>query len=283
MGTLKTLGLAGLLAFAAGTASAADLLPPPLPAPPLPEPAHDFGGWYLRGDVGVGHYGNGDIRFPDVAPGTFVFVGDAWDSAAFVGAGVGYQFNSWFRVDVTGEHRGSAGFKTRDTYSYINGLGNASDGTNLYTGQMSSSVFLLNAYVDLGHWYGFSPYVGVGIGGAYKNFYGFTDQSLQFDRVTRVTGASFGTLNDSSETSFAWAVMAGLGYSVTPNFTVEVGYRYLNLGEGKTGQINCICGGNPAFGFRVKDIESHDFKLGMRWHLAMPAPGIAPPPLIRKY
>lgn len=284
MGTLKTFGLVSLLALATvGTASAADFLPPP-PLPHYAEapPLDIGGGWYLRGDVGVGSYQNGDISYPDLAPGTYQFSGDNWDGAAFVGAGVGYQLNNWIRFDVTGEYRTSGSFSTRDQYSYINVVGNRTTGTNLFRGNMSAAVFLANAYVDLGTWGGFTPFVGAGVGAAYKSFHGFTDQGLQFDTVTRITGASAGFLNDSDSTSLAWALMAGIGYSVTPNFKVELGYRYLNLGEGKMGNINCICNAT-ALGFKVKDIDSHDFKLGMRWHLAGAAPTIAPPPLIRKY
>jgi opacity protein-like surface antigen len=285
MGTLKTLGLVSLFALATvGTASAADFLPPP-PLPHYAEaPSVEIGGsWYLRGDVGVGAYQNGKISYPDLAPGTYQFLGDAWDGAAFAGLGVGYQLNNWFRFDVTGEYRTSGSFSTRDSYTYTNAVGNPTNGTNLFRGNFSAAVFLANAYIDLGTWGGFTPFVGVGVGAAYKSFHGFTDQGLQYDTVTRITGASTGSLTDSDSTSLAWALMAGVGYNVTQNFKVELGYRYLNLGEGKLGRINCICG-TSAPGFKIKDIESHDIKLGMRWHFAGPSPVIAPPPpLMRKY
>ena len=57
MGSFKSLALAGVFAVAASaTALAADMLPPPPPMPygPAPVPVEFGGGWYLRGDVGVG-------------------------------------------------------------------------------------------------------------------------------------------------------------------------------------------------------------------------------------
>lgn len=49
MQSLRNFALAGFaaLAFAPGAALAADM---PIPAPVV----EDFGGWYLRGDIGVG-------------------------------------------------------------------------------------------------------------------------------------------------------------------------------------------------------------------------------------
>ena len=38
-----------------------------------------------------------------------------------------------------------------------------------------------------------------------------------------------------SKWNFAWALHAGLAYKVKPNITVELGYSYLDLGNGMTG------------------------------------------------
>ena len=74
--------------------------------------------WYLRGDVGVGVQSFKSFDFTQTNAAT----GGAWPASwridqkdikdtAFVGAGVGYQWNSWLRFDVTGEYRADVKFK----------------------------------------------------------------------------------------------------------------------------------------------------------------------------
>ena len=78
--------------------------------------------------------------------------------------GVGYEWNSWLRFDVTGEYRTKAAFKATGRYTdFCAGGGNCFD---VNTGNFSSAVFLANAYVDLGTWWCLTPFIGVGVGGA---------------------------------------------------------------------------------------------------------------------
>ena len=39
---------------------------------------------------------------------------------------------------------------------------------------------------------------------------------------------------------------AGLAYKVTPNFTVELAYRYLDMGDGLTGDLRTFDGTNTS-------------------------------------
>ena len=79
------------------------------------------------------------------------------------------------------------------------------------------------------------------------------------------------------------AVYAGLAYQVTPSFTVELAYRYLNLGGATTGPTNSFDGVTVVNGtpFQFKDLTSQDIKLGVRWNLDSPTV-YAPPPVVRK-
>jgi hypothetical protein len=67
----------------------------------------------------------------------------------------------------------------------------------------------------------------------------------------------------------------------------------MNLGAVNSGTINCICG-QSFQGFKVKELTSNEFRIGMRWlfgdigPIAMappPAPEYIPPqqPIVRKY
>ena len=119
MGRSKALILATLVAASASSAAfGADLLPPPPQLGP-PPPMDVGGGWYLRGDVGVGAVQMSNWRstlqpfdetgnaFNAVAVPSFAAMGDQ----TFGGVGVGYQFNHWLRADITGEYRTEATYR----------------------------------------------------------------------------------------------------------------------------------------------------------------------------
>lgn len=278
MGSMKSLALAGVFAaVSSASALAADLLPPP---PPMhyPPPPVEFGGWYLRGDVGVSSYANGTFSSPDQPPA--VFFGEDLGAGAFAGVGIGYQFNGWLRTDLTAEYRFSKGFKVFDRIDFV-GAGGVPGVTHETThGDFTSAVLLLNGYVDFGTWWGITPFVGAGVGFARNMLSGFSDTSLT--TIAGVTTPSGGWSGNGDKTNFAWALHAGLGYSVTPNLKLEAAYRYLNLGEAVTGTLNCFCG-QTFSPLKVKEIDSHDIKIGFRYLLAAPPPPIYDAPIIRKY
>ena len=92
-------------------------------------------------------------------------------------------------------------------------------------------------------------------------------------------GLAFG--DNVSKWNFAWAAHAGLAYKVTPNFTVELAYRYLDMGDGLTGDLRRFDGTNTINNpMTFKNITSHDLKLGVRWDLT--SPQVYAPPLMRK-
>src|SRR5262245_40963415 len=270
MGKVKTLVLAGATALIGSATFAADLRVPQYVEPALV----DTGGWYLRGDIGVGAQSFKGFDFTQ----TNVLTGGPWPATwridqrdikdtAFIGGGIGYQWSSWLRFDFTGEYRSDVKFKA--VGSYINfpnpALGRAFD---VYDGDHSAFVGLANFYIDLGTWWCLTPFIGAGVGGAYHRTASLTDFGINTDGL----GASaFGfATNDQNTWSLAWAVQAGLAYTVTPNLKLELAYRYLNMGEAKTAEVQCGAsgcgtGGGPRAFYTLTDFTSHDFKLGMRW------------------
>jgi opacity protein-like surface antigen len=277
MGSIKAFFMAGALAvLVPGFAVAADLLPPP-PPPQFEPPPPQYGNWYLRGDVGVGAASISDLR-STFDPGFFV-PGDAFNSktigdSAFVDFGVGYQFNNWFHADVTGEYRTAANYHAIESFTMPT-CPFASCFDN-YNASVSSIVGLVNGYIDLGTWYGFTPYVGAGIG--------FTDNIVRGLTDVGVTEGGFGFASDHSSISLAWAAMAGISYAITPNLRLEMGYRYLNLGTVTGGAIQCQ--DTPFCGHEIQkfNLSSNDIRLGMRWMFADVAPPPPPRlPLVTKY
>lgn len=284
MGKLTALLLTGTAAIGLiGSAVAADLPPPPA-FEPVPVETVDFGGWYIRGDVGVGITSKPEIRSSFDA-GAIVpnpkFDEQRLSDVAFVGAGLGYQFNHWFRADVTGEYRTSQAINATESYGVSPGV----RGYDAYLGDVQSSVFLANGYIDIGTWYGITPFVGAGIGGAYNRIYGLTD----YGQGGFNEGVGFA--RDKGKFELAYAAHAGLSYAVTPNLKLELAYRYLNMGDATSNPIYCqnVSGGCPHEVQKYK-LEAQDVKLGMRWMFSDIAPPelYAPPPpmqapLIRKY
>jgi opacity protein-like surface antigen len=273
MRSVKSLVAAGAASLLSSMAFAADM---PIMAPSYaPPPIEDFGGWYLRGDIGFSNQRVSRLNNALDVNNTTSQQQLGFNSAGIFGVGVGYQINHWFRVDATGEYRGNSNFFGTDHITYPGGVG-----TDTYHATKSEWLAMANAYVDLGTWWCVTPFIGAGVGGARVSIANFTDQGIANNGGGALPGLAFG--DNVSKWNFAWALHAGVAYHVTPNFTVELAYRYLDMGNGLTGDLRTFDGtnniNNPT---TFKDITSHDLKLGVRWNLETP-PAYEPPPLVRK-
>ena len=256
------------------TAFAADM-PQPLPQPqiayqPLPivieQPAS---AWYLRGDIGVGITSQVDFLFIQnpLNSSNFAIQHSAMADTVLFDFGIGYEFNNWLRFDVTGEYRSKAAINAFGIYSFGGGVFG-----DQYNAFLKSTVFLANAYIDLGTWNCLTPFIGFGIGGAYNTFSDLTDIGIA------TSGNGIGT--NASQLNFAWALHAGLAYNVTQNFTMELSYRYLNYGS-VSDQIYCMGGCIPDT-YKLQNLTSQDFRFGMRWRFPIESTPImvAPQPVM---
>jgi opacity protein-like surface antigen len=290
MRSVKFLIAAGAVSLMSTAAFAADL---PIAAPPMysPPPPADFGGWYLRGDIGMSNQNVSSVKLDNPAAYqglTSYNQTTNFDSAGTYQIGVGYQFNNWFRADVTGQYRGSANFKGTDLITYPWGGGLASGADN-YGGSKSEWLFLANAYADLGTWWCVTPFIGAGVGTARVQISNFTDTGITNANFTGlgapvVSGppvASFASAGTGTEWNFAWALHAGLAYHISPSATLELAYHYINLGNGVTGLAQAFDGSSGGHPFNFHDITSNDVTVGVRWDLDTPPPPPMPP-LVRK-
>lgn len=302
MGSLKTFAFAGaVLVGATVSASAADLGPrhaPPPPPVPVATPIAEASGWYLRGDIGIAHQDMkptlDDRRF---VPGTVGVHDFSQSKVPFVGIGAGYQWNSWLRTDVTAEYRVESRFSFEDKScggSIAAGPAFATPGQacattvgltgfnnrNFYNGRISSTVFLFNAYLDLGNWSGFTPFVGAGIGYASHRISNLTDVGAQSNytagALTSVSSSGLVSFANRTQGSVAYAVMAGVGYDVSQNVKLELGYRYLNMGKVKGQSLACFNGTCGDF-MNYKDIHAHEVRLGLRYMFGAPSYAAAAP------
>lgn len=250
MAKLSTYALAGALAFALAPVAgyAADLPEPPALEPVAPV---EFGSaWYLRGDVGYKIY-----RKPDVSYGKYGFKNQDLDDTAVVGGGVGYKFNKWFRTDVTLDYEFKSDFDGK-LICPSQPCKDAYPGQTVFSresAKVSAITPLINGYVDLGDWHGVTPYVGAGVGASYINVsdYSFVNPD-----------GSKGKQKGDKDWSFSWALMAGVGYNISDNLIVDLGYRYLNLGDGKTKKVN---GFDGAKSVKFDDLQAHEFRVGFRY------------------
>jgi len=260
-------------AFAADMPIAPPLPPPPYQPPPMmyaPPPAivaQPQGGWYLRGDVGVGiqtfaNFSHAQTNSAFVWPASWQIVQKDIQDAAIFGVGVGYELNNWFRMDLTGEFRTKAMFKATGSFTnFCAGGGTCFDVTE---GNISSAVVMANAYLDLGTWWCLTPYVGAGLGGAFNRITGVQDLGINSSGTV-----GFGLTNgDLGAWNMAWNAQAGLSYNVTNNFKVDFNLRYLHLGSPQTAEVFCqntpVC---PGALYNLTDLNSWDFRIGLRWML----------------
>jgi opacity protein-like surface antigen len=297
MGRFKALTFASVLALgAAQAAQAADLLPPPPPieAPPLRGAViDDPGGFYLRVDGGLANnmasglrstFADGNTMATLGATENNVSLSDSW----LLGIGVGYQFNSWLRADLTGEYRTSANYHSSSSNKWgtpatnPNGCpagGPVSCGDE-YTGLVKSGLLLFNTYLDMGTWRGFTPYVGAGVGAAIYQTSDIKDTS-QFPNNN---ATAWGYANNHVGVNLAWALMAGVSYHITPSLLIDASYRYVNMGDFKTGAILCNDMSSCHFETQQFTATANDVRVGLRW-LAAADPVIFDPglPVRAKY
>jgi opacity protein-like surface antigen len=272
---LLAAGAASMLSTAALAADMAIAPPPPQMYAPPPQ-ADDFGGWYLRGDIGTT---NQNVKFVDTGTPSYENRGFEASSSTLFGLGVGYQFNNWFRADVTGQFRGKASLQGA-TNIFYSPTTIVSDN---YTGNKSEYLVMANAYVDLGTWWCVTPFIGAGVGVANINVSGFKDLGSSYNPVNYplVLNNSATYYDSVSKWNVAWALHAGLAYKVTNNVTLELAYSYVDMGSVNMAGWTDFGHNSGTSKYQLKDITSNDLKLGVRWNFDS-APAYAPAPLMRK-
>jgi opacity protein-like surface antigen len=192
-------------------------------------------GFYVRLDTGASFSSNAEQD-----------VGSNVGKAGIGGGGVGYRFNQYFRGDVTLSYRD--GYRINSA-KVMEGL------TYFSKGNVYSLAGLANAYVEPVQFGIIRPYIGGGIGFARNQVGNVAVSVLDYN----------GTLLGSSSTSFAWQASAGIGIAITPKLTADIGYRYMNLGEGRTGS-------HVDFGQWTQDnwsskghLRAHELQAGLRY------------------
>ncbi len=236
MGRLRTLVVSGAaLAMSGAGAVAADM--PDYPSLPFPSRESPLqidqlaSGWYLRGDVGYRFQ-----RIRSASNPANDYTASSIKNAFMGGGGAGIKAK-WFRADITGD------YGWRSLYS-----GSTASGANTVSAKIDTFTVLLNGYLDLGTWSGFTPYVGGGIGGAYVGTSSYETVPPQPALTPTV-----------SRWNVAWAAMAGVSYNLSYNLLLDVGYRHVDMGD--------VIGGPTSNQLTVKKLTGDEIRIGIRYLL----------------
>lgn len=183
---------------------------------------------------------------------------DSKSDSAFGGSfAVGYDLQQNMNIPIRAEIEYALRSESKGKYSRP-----YDDGSGLIKGSGSmnfkvQSVFL-NIYYDIETGTKFTPYLGGGLGVAIIDANGKLQLS-QDDVVYLDQSAS------NTETNFAFNLAAGVGYDVSDKLTMDLGYRYADFGEGKTGEIPVRTFlGNDSLAGKAR-IVAHEVLFGIRY------------------
>jgi opacity protein-like surface antigen len=190
---------------------------------------------YLRLDTGYSF--SRDAGVTNKSGGGIVGSVDTLEKSPIYGGGIGYKFGRAFRTDFTASYRG--GFELRGTDAAF----------QTFRGDVTSWAYMLNGYFDIPTGSAWTPYVGAGVG-HYRN------------RVATVAVQTPGVGNfiipEGKKYGAAWSVSAGVGYPLGTTVTLDIGYRYLNLGKIETPAI-------PTYSGLTGKLAAHELAVGIRF------------------
>ncbi len=192
-------------------------------------------------------------------PGFAMNIGDKTKGTVGGGLAIGYDFSRQFQVPVRMELEYAAFSEVKGSKSgSVSAADVGFDGHWSAKQKLQIQTLFLNAYYDFHNSTAFTPYVGAGIGMAFLNTKG--DIGGWDDTAGDGTSGSTGS---RTVTNFAWNVGAGVGYDITENFTVDLGYRFAGLGEAQTKWIKDDTGYNWAKA-KAEAVYMHQVMLGLR-------------------
>ena len=232
----------------------------------MPAPVTSHMAWYVRGDIGYAMHADPDITESGLYDLDSTSMDDTWT----VGLGIGRYFSSNIRGDITWDHRFEADIRGRTSEGPFQGSRRFG---------LSSDVVLANLYYDFKRGGHITPYIGAGIGAVYHSSStgvvipdpcGCTGDILEKDKwsVAAALMASV-SINFGGRTSYGGSIKdAPVAIDTRGRWNLDAGYRFLYLGEVRTGDIVANPGPGPTIaGDKVKDITAHELRVGLRYDI----------------
>ena len=257
----------------------AALLSAVITAPSLAHAQVNDEGWYIRGNAGLGVHSDVDVTSEAEDLPTAGLSGDLEsESGVAWSAGVGYEFDNDIRLEVEGS-------------SLFTDLGQISQVPSSF-GNVRTNAVMVNALYDFNDFDStgrFKPYVGAGLGAVETQAtLSAHDFLIEDDGVTTIADTPVCSFTScearDSDISFAWQLIAGVGFDVTKNLTWDTHYRYLNRvgdldldGVGSSlvpGDTNFANATTTDFTSTLDNVGSHAILSGFRYRFG----GATPPP-----
>ncbi len=148
--------------------------------------------------------------------------------AGIVGIGAGYHINEWVRSDLTIGYRG---------WGHVNMKADTQSKTDVW-----SVPVLANFYLTVPVNQQFSIYGMGGLGMAWN----------KTDNMRDAKGAT--------KSNFAWTAGAGIEYALSPCMSLDLGYRYTDLGQARVKTRDGYTGKSK------QDMRANDVKLTARYY-----------------
>lgn len=239
-------------------------------------------GVYIKAQAGYGVIGDVDVvpREPGFSDGLQGEINGEGNLA--LAAALGYDFGNGFRLEG-------------DVSQLFNDMGALSglpaSGAKIRTTGLM--VNMLYDFDDFGRW---EPYIGAGIGVSKNNVSAYAQDIVndtgtvlvrhpacvtQFPTLATTSRAC---IADDNETSFAWNLIAGLGYNITDNLTWDTTYKYTDIGD-VDAEGTLVLANVPSAGglFQTlttdfEDATSHTILTGLRYRFGKATPPPPPPP-----
>lgn len=238
-------------------------------------------GVYIKGQLGYGVFT--DTEVTPISGNRVGVIGDiAGEANLAYGAAVGYDFGNNWRIELDGSQM----------YNDMGTVG----GQPASSAKLRSRALMLNALYDFNDFGDFVPYIGGGMGiGEVNASLGAQDFLNDTGTVLianpACTSAPFpastprACIVNDKDTNFAWNLLAGVGYEITPNLTWDTNYKYSNFGnvdvEGTMVRANIpgIGGVFSTLDASVSDVTSHTLMTGFRYRFGKAAPVVVVPPV----
>ncbi|WP_290895403.1 outer membrane beta-barrel protein [Hoeflea sp.] len=239
----------------------------------MTQPVEIGSGWYLRGDLGY------SVRTRGAATNYSIFTaGPTYTSTPFDSSsldsdwsgslGVGYNFTDYLRADLTFEY-------TEGTFSGATSSAFPCGANPVGTGcaSIDSQGFknygvMANAYLDLGTFSGFTPYVGAGAGMTHVTWAGLNSAN-RCTGVGCVAPVASSANPGQDDWRFTYALMAGVSYDLTKDLKVDLGYKYSKVKDGAQFGYSAGDVASGATGVQASDngFEKHEVRVGLRYSL----------------
>jgi opacity protein-like surface antigen len=266
------------LSTTAGVSNAADMNFPVQPKSVYTNVEYGSG-WYLRGDIG--HTVSTESTLSYFSDDRYNYDGQSLGDASSWSIGAGYNFNDTFRADLTFERSAGHDWSGTSVGTICGGL-TPGECYSEDDAAFDRNSVMANAYVSLGNYGGFSPYVGGGIGLTHVEWSGYDSDAyctvdvgedctygvhsgLTADPETFFGGST--SYDGESTTAFTYALATGFDYRLSQNWLMDVGYKYTNIQGAKVVAKDSNGPGDPQGSSKYSDLVLHEVKVGLRYEI----------------